>query len=475
MRSLTLAGLVVTLGLVFASSAAAATCTDEFTGPSGGQWSVPGNWSTGKRPGPSDVACWAPEKTVLATEPENFGGGEVGSMQGGSLVVGKRNGFFIFGPGESTLSGSLTLEEQADLKEFGGGTRVFHVDGAITGSPAKLEGEEGGIALTQGAGSTLTIAGTSQVEVHPGSSMSTGSPITIENPELNASGPITTTSTIAFGPGISIDGSGGNHATFTAAGIAANSGPKYGFGGDALVLTGGETTVAAGTKLESGPIELRGGVLGDEGTIGGSTDIFNETTLAPVTLTGGTLTGTGTVAGPLDVTRGSVAPGPRGKLTVSGAYDQEGGSLAFGIAGATPGSGFDQLLLGASAQFGGTLEATDEGGFAPSEGETFKVVAGATSRAGTFASFGGASAGLYTPEYESDGLTLKGHLPIAKTTTPVNVSSGVTSTAGRVAGILHGSSSSPLVLNDAYIHCGRGQLRGSASSQLLGKTPKLLF
>jgi hypothetical protein len=186
--------LATILAGLLSASASAATCTDNFIGPTESQWSTAANWSTGKRPTPTDVACWPAGITVLATEPENFGGGEVGSMQGGSLKVGKRNGFFIFGPSESTLSGSLTLEEQSDMKAFDG-TFGFHVDGAIIDSPGKLEGEKGGMAITQGPGSTLTIGGTSQVEVHSGSSMATESPISITNPEFNTSGPITTTST----------------------------------------------------------------------------------------------------------------------------------------------------------------------------------------------------------------------------------------------------------------------------------------
>jgi hypothetical protein len=416
-RTLTAAALVAALAALFASSAAAATCTDNFIGKNEEQWDNAAHWSKGK-PTHADVACWPAGITVLATEPENFGGGEVGSMQGGSLVVGKRNGFYIFGPGESTLSGSLTLEEQADLRQIGSEKLIFHVDGTVTDAPAKLEGENGGgIELTQGPGSTLTIGGTSQVEVHPGSSISTESPLTIDNPEFNTSGPITTTSTITFGPGVSIDQEGGDHATFTTAGVTPNSEPKYGFGGDTLVLTGGETTVAAGTKLESGAIELKGGVLHDEGAIGDSTSIFNETTLASVTLTGGTLTGTGTVEGPLNVTAGSVAPGADGKLTVAGNYTQEaGGTLAIGIAGTTPGTGFDQLLVGGSATLGGTLSVADEDGFTPAFGDTFKIISGASSREGTFASVGGPSAGLYGVEYNPDGATLTTNaLPAAKT------------------------------------------------------------
>lgn len=385
-RALLAAVLATALVALLASSAVAATCTDNFIGKNEEQWDNAAHWSTGKKPGPSDVACWPDDITVLATEPEDLGGGEVGSMQGGSLKVGKRNGFFIFGPSESTLSGSLTLEEQADLKEFGPGALTFHVDGAIVDSPGKLESYEGSLALTQGPGASLTIGGSSQVEVHSGDSITTESPITITNPEFNTSGPITTTSTITLAEGLTIDHeAGGDYATFTAAGITANAGPTYGFGGDALHLTGGTTRVAAGTTLESGPLDLEGGALNDEGTIGTSTNEFADTTIAPVTVTGGSLSGTGTVTGPLTLKEGTVAPGPHGKLTLASSYTQEGGTLAFGISGPIPGSGFDQLLVGGSATLAGALSVADENGYEPPLGQTFKIISGASSRTGSFA------------------------------------------------------------------------------------------
>jgi len=492
---LTVAVLAMALAGVLSASAAAAACTDNFIGKNEEQWDNAAHWSKGK-PTHTDVACWPAGITVLATEPENFGGGEVGSMQGGSLVVGKRNGFYIFGPGESTLSGSLTLEEQADLRQIGSEKLIFHVDGTITDAPAKLEGENGGgIELTQGPGSTLTIGGTSQVEVHPGSSISTESPLTIDNPEFNTSGPITTTSTITFGPGVSIDQEGGDFATFTAAGVTPNSEPKYGFGGDTLVLTGGETTVAAGTKLESGPIELKGGVLHDEGAIGDSTNIFNETTLASVTLTGGTLAGTGTVEGPLNVTAGTVAPGSPGKLTVAGNYTQEsGGTLAVGIFGPAPGTEFDQLLVGGSATLAGALSVSDENGYEPPLGQTFKIISGASSRTGSFATVDGPSAGIYGLAYEPDGATLTTTVaPSPKggstsstsnttsTTTTTSSSSspstttGVASTPKAVEELLQGCTSSKLVLNDVYIQGSHVFLSGSAATSLVGKKVKILF
>jgi hypothetical protein len=211
----------------------------------------------------------------------------------------------------------------------------------------------------------------------------------------------TSTSTITLAEGLDLPTGGGDDATITAAGIAPNSGTRYGFGGDTLILTDGTTTVSSGQKLESGPLTVQGGDLVDDGTVGEST-YGEETTLSPTTLTGGSLTGTGAIAGALTNSGGTLAPGPvPGSLTVAGEYKQEaGGTLAIGIAGTTPGTGFDQLLLGGhSAILGGTLSLADEGGFAPAIGNTFKVISGASTREGGFAAVAGASAALYGLEY----------------------------------------------------------------------------
>ncbi len=485
MLSLKVATLATILTIALVATATAAPCTDNFTGKTGEQWDVAAHWSTGKRPTPTDVACWPAGVTVLMTEPESSGGGEAGAIQGGSLKIAKRNGIFLYGTAESTLSGSLTLEEEADMKAFEKQV-TLHVDGAIVDSPGKLEGTPGvGMHLVQGPGSSFTLGGKSASELQKESSISTETPIVIENPEANIYGPVATTSTISFAPGVKIDRGAADFTTFTAAGIGPNTGESYGFGGDELVLTGGVTTVAAGTALESGPLTIAGGVLQDEGTIGATFDEARNK--SPVTVTGGRLAGTGLVEGELIVKAGTVAPGPAGTLSLKGNYLQEGGVLAFGIGGTTPGSGFDRILFTEDdmATFAGTLEVNDTGGFVPAAGDTFQVVSQAEERFGTFASLAGASAGIYTPIYESEGLTLKATdvpPPSEKkeagstTTTSTSTStSGVASSATAISELLHGCSSSPLVLNDAYIHGNRVLLRGSAVGSLVGKTVEILF
>jgi hypothetical protein len=486
-RALTAVAVATTvLAGVFSASAGAATCTDNFTGPNEGQWSNAGNWSAGI-PGPTAVACWPSNITVLISSPVNAYGANPGSIQGGGLTIGAEDAIYFLNPtGVSTLSGTLTQKELGYMR----GPQTLEVSGPMEWSSGQIAEK---IVVIQGAGSSLTIPPGTQPYLDQGSSIVTASPVTISNSDfLTAGTSLTTTSTITLANGLDLYTGGGDNGTFTAAGIGPNAAPNYGFGADTLILTGGTTTVASGSTLESGPLSVQGGVLQDDGTVGQST--FSEaTTLAPTTLTGGALSGTGTVAGPLTNSGGTVAPGDApGRLTVAGNYTQEaGGTLGIDLAGTTPGTEFDQLLVGGSATLGGTLSLTDEGGFTPAFGDTFKIVSGASSRTGTFATVAGPSASLYGVEYNPDGATLTSNaLPVTKTTvssgggssttTSTNAGSGSTSTAvastpKAIEELRLGCTNTQLVLNDVYIHGSRVLLSGSAASSLVGKKVKILF
>src|ERR1700694_1514082 len=57
------------------------TCTDTFTGASGGDWGTAGNWSSGV-PTSAKVACWSAAATVVISA-----GATADSIQGGSLNI----------------------------------------------------------------------------------------------------------------------------------------------------------------------------------------------------------------------------------------------------------------------------------------------------------------------------------------------------------------------------------------------------
>jgi hypothetical protein len=484
-RALLAAVLATALACLFSGSAAAATCTDQFTGPNDGQWWEGAYWSAG-RPTSSSVACWPANITVRITQP--FTDGEAGSVQGGGLEISSEDAIYF---GNAAGVSTLTSLTQA-VKGYMRGPQILEVSGPVKWS----SGQEEKIELRQGAGSTFSIEPGLYPDLDPGSTIMTASPITIENPDFEFSGGssfVTTTSTITLAPGLELYTGGGDDGTFTAAGIGPNSGPKYGLGGDSLVLTGGMTTVAGGTTLESGPLTIEGGSLQDDGTVGQFT--FEEaTTPSPTTLAGGTLSGTGTVAGALTTTGGVLAPGDApGRLAIAGDYTEEsGGTLAIGIAGPTPGTEFDQLLVGGAASLAGALSVTDQAGYEPPLGQTFKIMSHAPPSKGSFSSVGGPSAAIFGVAYEPEGVTLTtdvapvihgggttttGGTTTGATTTPVppTTTAGVAATPKAIEELRLGCSDAQLILSDVYIHGSRVLLGGSAAASLVGKKVKILF
>jgi hypothetical protein len=483
LRRALLAAMVATaLAGVFSGSAAAAACTDEFVGPNDGEWSEASNWSPA-RPTLSAVACWPADITVRITKP--FTDGEAGSVQGGGLEISSEDAIYF---GNTAGISTLTSLTQA-VKGYMRGPQVLEVSGPVKWS----SGQEEHIELRQGAGSTFSIEPGLYPDLDPGSTITTASPITIENPDFEFGGGssfVTTTSTITLAPGLRLYTGGGDDGTFTAAGIGPNSGPRYGLGGDSLVLTGGTTTVASGTTLETGPLTIEGGSLQDDGTVGQFT--YEEaTTPVPITLAGGTFSGTGTVAGSVTNTTGVLAPGDSpGPLTIAGEYTQEpGGTLAIGIAGPTPGSEFDQLLVGGGASLSGALSITNEGGYEPPLGQTFKIMSHASPPRGSFASIGGPSAGVYGVAYEPEGVTLTtdvapvvhgatttgGTTTTTTTTVTPPTTTGIATSAKAIEELRLSCSNAQLVLNDVYIHGSRVLLGGSAAASLEGKQVRILF
>jgi hypothetical protein len=473
--------LAAALAGVLSASAAAATCTDEFTGPNEGQWSEAAYWSAG-RPTLASVACWPSNVTVRITLP--FTGGEAASIQGGGLEISSEDALYF---GNAAGVSTLTSLTQA-VKGYMRGPQTLELSGPVKWS----SGQEEKIELRQGPGTSFAIEPGLYPDLDPGSTIMTESPIAIENPDFEFGGGasfVTTTSTITLAPGLRLYTGGGDDGTFTAAGIGPNSGPTYGLGGDSLILTGGTTTVASGNTLESGPLRIEGGNLQNDGTVGQFT--FEEaTTPVPITLAGGTLGGTGSVGGSVTNTGGVVAPGDApGSLKIAGDYTQEsGGTLAIGIAGPMPGAGFDQLLVGGAASLAGALSVTDEGGYEPPLGQTFKIIGGASTRSGSFSSVGGPSAGIYGVAYEPDGVTLTtdvapsvppvttGGAPSGTpNTTTTTTTSGIASTPKAIEELRLGCTNTQLALNDVYIHGSRVLLSGSAAAGLVGKKVKILF
>src|SRR5579884_2221578 len=72
--------------LIASAAAAPPPCSDTITPTTAGtyDWGTASNWSTGKVPSGSDVACWGPNQTVQVNSGEND---TADSVQGGGLSL----------------------------------------------------------------------------------------------------------------------------------------------------------------------------------------------------------------------------------------------------------------------------------------------------------------------------------------------------------------------------------------------------
>ena len=316
LASLVVAGLVSATSLFLAAGATAArfasaaggaapTCTDTFNpADSGDNWDAAGVWSSGT-PTSATVACWASGVTVVSA-----GSDTAAAIEGGTLQI---------------AGGTLDLANSADASTVGNVTLTSN--GVLQGpSPLTIDGSfnwtgqgqlNANIVQNDGSGTCFNITGTTGQLYMTGGSVQTSCQVSIDNPGFITAGnaTVTTPTTLDFAPGLQIPVNGGNNATFTAAGVAANSGPTYGTGADSLVLTGGATTVAAGTTLESGTLTVGAG----QTVTVASTGALEETGGSGQIDAGGVVTG----AGNLELAGGNLALDAGGTLT-SGVSLQNG-------------------------------------------------------------------------------------------------------------------------------------------------------
>ncbi|MHB8492689.1 MAG: immunoglobulin domain-containing protein, partial [Solirubrobacteraceae bacterium] len=174
-------------------------CTDNYSGPDNGLWQTAANWSTGKTPTSSDVACVGAGTTVDVTEGHNVAG--VLLDQGGLTVA----------------AGSLELSASAALVSIPG----FEVSTAST--------------LTV-RGGTLSLAGTLEVASSLGLGSISGSGKLIVKP--GATGTIEGCG-YSYWNGVTIDNEG-----------ALTAGEAGGGVGGGIVMENGAQLVNAGTFNE---------------------------------------------------------------------------------------------------------------------------------------------------------------------------------------------------------------------------------
>ena len=135
--------LLVALAVVPAGASAEPLCTDTWTGPSEGEWSTAADWSSGKVPTSSDVACIGSGKTVNVRTSSNQTG--VVEGEGELVLVG----------GELEVSNSLEASSIRAMVLSNGGTLTGAATVKVTGS---LEWPNGTMS---GSGTTVLASGAS--------------------------------------------------------------------------------------------------------------------------------------------------------------------------------------------------------------------------------------------------------------------------------------------------------------------------
>ncbi len=191
--------VVLVFMLVPAGASAEPLCTDTWTGASEGEWSTAGEWSTGKVPSASDVACIGAGKTVKVAGGTN----QTGVVQGSGALVISSGSLEVSNALEASVMASLTLSGgtltgagtlevsksfawSGESKMSGSGSTVVQpsASGTIgTGNPAlagRTFGNEGSLVLVSGTtfheseGAHVKNAGTFDVQDESSPSIATG-------------------------------------------------------------------------------------------------------------------------------------------------------------------------------------------------------------------------------------------------------------------------------------------------------------
>jgi hypothetical protein len=207
---------------------------------------------------------------------------------------------------------------------------------------------------------------------------------------------------VAAGPIVTSGGAGFNNmaggtlqlqADVTVASTNNGSLLLFNNSGDFLKSGGVATSTIAADFNNSGTLEIQSGSLAFGGTLlqtSGITVVTNGTTLGAtlINLQGGTLAGQGTIAAPV-VNNAVISPGgSAGILTLAAGEDYQqttGGTLSLELNGTSPGTQYQQFVVGGNATLNGGLQLLLGNGFTPRAGDQFEILSSA-SLTGSFSS-----------------------------------------------------------------------------------------
>jgi RHS repeat-associated protein len=306
-----LAVLLLVLVVAPAGASAESLCTDTFTGASEGTWQTASNWSTGKVPTSSDVACVGSAKTVKVNSGSEVAGvlqGEGGVViSGGSLELTNTleassiralvlsNGGTLTGAATVRVTGSL---EWPNGTMSGSGTTVL-ASGASGSKETLVEValeqrtfiNEGTFTMTEGVigmheGAELKNMGT--FVANAGGSFLTASgggtaPLFVNSGTLEKTSSSESSVSVDFENQGTVDGAAGKILFASErTGVLANGSKLEG-----TVVFNGPSVTGYDFSVPSGTLTLRSGTL----TISAGSSV----TIANFTINGGTLSGAGTL------------------------------------------------------------------------------------------------------------------------------------------------------------------------------------
>jgi RHS repeat-associated protein len=373
---------VVALLLIGSPAAhAESLCTDTWTGPAEGWWSVAADWSAGKVPSSTDVACIGSGKTVKIEEGTNV----VSVVQGEGALVFSGGVLEIASALEVSKIGSLTMRSSAKLT----GAGTLEIGGSFSAEGGQM----------RGSGSTVLLSGASG---------SIDGYFEIYGRSFANEGTITSNggAAVFLYEGVKVSNSGtfkANAENSSYSQFTAES------GGGSVVNTGlFEKTEGSGRTNIAVPFENNGTVAGNSGTLllAGSLTLKGASSLEGTVASGENVTvtdgaveasaakwtlGNGSKALSIEssssakvgtlVMNSSTTVSGAGRLEVSGSFNDEGGKMT--------GTGATVVLAGASGSVEGYLEIhgrsfVNEGTITSSGGSIFLFEHAQFKNAGTF-------------------------------------------------------------------------------------------
>lgn len=289
-------------------------------------------------------------------------GGPLHNWDAGTQTLSE--GWFGVLPNSSLAFAGTGIKHNASyIKVIGAGAKFLTLGGRESGDDAlgtteqnsgTMDVSEGGeIAPTGSISNSGTMSATTGGMLRIGGDLSNSGSMSISNSGTMSVGGMTTNS-----GSMSMNGGSGSSTSMSNSGTMSVSNSGTMSITQTYLQTAGTTTVSNSGTMSATLFDIQGGSFGGDGTIIG--DVSNS---------------------------GSMSPGASpGLLTIMGDYDQKAaGELKLEIAGLDPVM-FDRLHVTGDGSLGGTLSVIVLPGFAPKQGNTWRIMTFGGSVSGRFGS-----------------------------------------------------------------------------------------